>query len=184
MLSNTWYENENLEELAIKQVLEYKTFYDEKQRKPSLILQTKGKKENATDEQKHEYKLACWFSNIKSIKQGKGCQTLYPSVEKILIELFGERWYENKNMEEIAFKKALEYKLFYEKNQIKPSHVLNGKTKGKKENATEEQKHEHKLAQWFSSMKRSKTKPNKNLMKLYPSVEKIIIDIFGSDWFR
>jgi len=183
LLGERWYENENLE-VAIKQALEYKLFYDEKQRKPSLILQTKRKKENATDEQKHEHKLAQWFSNIKSVKQGKGGQTLYSSVEKIIIELLGERWYENKNLEELAIKQALEYKLFYEKNQIKPSHVLNGKTKGKKENATDEQKYEHKLAQWFSSMKRSKTKPNKNLMKLYPSVEKIIIDTFGSDWFK
>jgi hypothetical protein len=47
-LGERWYENKNLEELSIKRVLEYKTFYEKKQQKPSLILQKNAKKEKLT----------------------------------------------------------------------------------------------------------------------------------------
>ena len=181
LLGETWYENKNMEGLAFKHALEYKIFYEEKQRTPSEVTKRKEQKENATEEQKHEYKLAIWFRRMKDAKKGKIRGMIYPSVEKILINLLGETWYENRNLEELAIKKALEYKIFYQEKQRKPSYVLVSKTKGEKENATEEQKHEHRLAQWFGSMK--KTKKGKTNMKLYPSVEKILIELLGEQWF-
>ena len=93
LLGETWYENENLEELAIKQALEYKLFYEDKQRKPIQVLQKKEQKDNATEEQVHEHLLATWFGRMKSSKKGQSRMILYPSVEKILIELLGETWH-------------------------------------------------------------------------------------------
>ena len=189
LLGNTWYENENLEEFAIHTALKYKTFFEEKQRKPSLVLSTKTKtqKENASEEQKHEHKLAQWFGNMKIAKKkvsAKGVwgMILYPSVEKILIELLGEKWHENKNLEENAIKHATDYRIFYQEQTQKPALVLSQKTK--RDHATDEQKHEHKLAQWLDCMKKSKTKPNKDSMKLYPSVETILIELLGETWYE
>ena len=180
LLGERWYENRNLEERAIKKALEYKTYYDENQRKPSHVL-TKKQKENATDEQKHKYKLSIWFGCMKQAKKGgKKDMILYPSVEKIFIELLGERWYENINLEDRAIKQALEFKTFYENKQQIPSQVLIRKAKEQKDNATDEQKHEHKLAGWFNCMKISKKR--KGGMKLYPSVEKIFIELLGARW--
>ena len=95
MLGETWYENINLEERANKNAIDYKKFYEERKQKPSHVLQgkTKEQKENATDEQKHEHGLAAWFNHIKEANKGKSRMKLYPSVEKILIELLGEIWY-------------------------------------------------------------------------------------------
>ena len=165
-----------LEEMALKKAMEYKTFYEEHGRKP------KEKKENATDGQKYEQKLAQWFHRMKQSKKGKirNCNRLYPSVEIILIELLGKNWYENINLEAASLKIALEYKLFYEENQRKPVLILSGKTKEQKDNATDEQKYEYTLAKWFGNMKIAKT--GKGNMKLYPSVEKILIELLGENW--
>jgi superfamily II DNA or RNA helicase len=137
LLGEKWYND--LEENSLKIALEYKTFYDENKRKPSQVLQTKGK--NATEEQKHKQKLASWYGCMKKAKKGTG-GILYPSVEKILIDLLGETWYENDDLEKKSLQIAIEYKTFYDENKRKPSQVL--QTKGK--NATEEQKHEHSLS--------------------------------------
>ena len=185
LLGEKWYENINLEENAIKKALEYKTFYEENKRKPVLILcsKTKEQKENATDEQKHEHKLATWFSNMKKAKKHRSTTVLYPSIEKILIELLGEMWYDD--LKENAIQRALEFKRFYEENKRPPSQILVGKTKEQKENATDEQKHEHKLATWFSNMKKAKKNMYvKGSMKLYPTVEKTLIELLGETWYE
>ena len=170
-----------MEQIAIKKALEYKQFYNEKQRKPIQVLYRKEKRENATEEHKNENKLSLWFNNMKHAKK---CiyngSKLYPSVEKILIEVLGEKWYENDDLEEKSLKFALEYKQFYQEKQRKPSNVIG--TKEKRENATEEQKKENKLALWFSNMKRAKNKKNKSI--LYSSVDKIFIEVFGEKWFE
>jgi hypothetical protein len=97
-----------------------------------------------------------------------------------MIELLGEDWCDS--FEDSAINKALDYKIFYQEKKRKPAVVLTRKTKEQKDNASKEQKHEHRLAQWFNNMRTAKK--GKGNMKLYPSVEKILIDIFGSDWFR
>jgi superfamily II DNA or RNA helicase len=175
-----------LEEMAIKRALEYKAFYEEFGRKASHVLggKTKEQKDNATDEQNHEQKLAQWFSNIQVAKKGKyrNCK-LYPSVEIILIELLGESWYKSRDLEELSIKRTLEFKTFHEENQRKPVLILSGKTKEQKENATDEQKYEQKLAVWFCGMKRSKKKPSKRIGTVYPSVEQILIELLGKSWY-
>ncbi len=173
----------SLEDESLKFALEYKVFYEENQRKPSKVLNAKKKeqKDQATEEQKYEQKLAVWFGNMKSSKRGKSKMNVYPSVENILTELLGDTWYEIDNLEDASIKKALEYKTFYEEKQRKPSYTLQGKTKIQKDGATEEQTREQKLAKWFSGIKDAKK--GKGCWTLYPSVEKIIVDAFGSDWF-
>ena len=170
-----------LEEMAIKRALEYKAFYEEVRTKPSAILcgKTKEKKQNATNEQKHEHGLAVWFGNIKRSKTNpnKDSMKLYPSVEKILVELLGESWYEKRNLEELSKKRALEYKAFYQEKQRKPSTVLIGTTNDQKDNATEEQKHEYTLAVWFGNIKKSKTAGS-----LYQSVDELLIELLGPTW--
>ena len=176
LFGQMWYNN--AEETAINHALEYKRFYQEKQRKPMWILirKTKEQKDNASKEQKYEHRLAAWYNKIKvSKKENK----IYPSVENIMIELLGEDWCDS--FEDSAIKNALEYKNFYQENQRKPSVVLTRKTKEQKDNASTEQKHEHRLAQWFNNMRTAKKR--KCNMKLYPSVEKILMDTLGSDWF-
>jgi len=175
-----------LEEIAIKRALEYKAFYDEYDRKPSHVL-TGKQKENATEEQKKERRLAQWFSNMRSGKQGKyrNCR-LYPSVDKILIELLGESWYKPRDFEELSITQTLQFKEFYEQNQRKPVLVLSGKTDEQKENASDEQKYEQKLAVWFCVMKRKKTKKtsSQRIGVLYQSVEKILIELLGNTWYE
>jgi hypothetical protein len=169
-----------LEEMAIKQALEYKAFYEEHGRKPSKILncKTKEQKEYAMYKQTYEQKLAVWFGNTKIRKRNN---KIYPSVDNIIIDLLGKAWYDNRNLEEIAIKKALDYKMFYEEHQRKPSFVLKGKSKEQKESATEEQTYECRLAEWFQGIKKSKN--GKGHYKLYPSIERILIDTFGLEWF-
>jgi superfamily II DNA or RNA helicase len=181
LLGERWYINDKIEENATKRALDYKTFYQEKQRKPSCVLQNKTK-EHATYEQKHEHKLSQWFNNTKNVKKDVTKTPLYSSVEEIMVHLLGNTWYLNDNLEENAMKKALEYKTFYQEKQRKPSCVLQKNTKEQKENATYEQKHEHRLATWFRCIKSAKQGTSKGVV--YPSVEKLLIDIFGSDWFR
>jgi superfamily II DNA/RNA helicase len=182
LLGEAWYENDNLEENSVKHALEYRIFYQDKQRKPSYILQGKTKKEQATKDQHYENKLAVWFNRMIASKTRKSTNKLYPSVEKILIDLLGETWYKSNKLEkfeENAMKYALEYKKFYQEHKRKPSQIL--QTKEKKENATDEQKYEHRLGDWFSKMKRAKK--GKSNSTLYASVDNILIDTVGSNWF-
>jgi superfamily II DNA or RNA helicase len=178
-----------LEEMAIKHALEYKKFYEEYGRKPSHILggKTKEQKDNTLEEQKHEHRLAQWFSNMRSARQRKyrNCK-LYSSVEKILIELLGETWYKPRDFEELSIKQTLEFKKFVEENKRKPVLILSGKTEEQKKNATDNQKYEQKLAVWFCGMKRKKTKNNSShrIGVLYPSVEKILIELLGDTWYE
>jgi hypothetical protein len=71
--------------------------------------------------------------------------------------------------------------MFYKEHQRNPSFVLKGKSKEQKESATEEQKCECRLAEWFQGIKKSKN--GKGHYKLYPSVERILIDTCGLEWF-
>ena len=177
-LGEDWYDGREGE--AIKRALDFKRFFEEKGRKPALVLsnKTKEKRENATEEQKGEHILASWFSEIKRAKKGKSTQVLHPSVEKILIELLGEKWYDDR--EEIALNRALEFKDFFEREWRKQSKIL--QTKKRREEATEEQKREHSLAQWIQTMKHSKI--GKGWGILYPSVEEILIETLGEDWYE
>jgi superfamily II DNA or RNA helicase len=181
-----------MEEMSLKRALEYKAFYEEFNRKPSNILRRTYQKRNASDEQKNEQKLSTWFYNmIKAKKATKGRDMkkkvlLYPSVEQILINLFGEIWYEIIPYEKRSLIKASEFKSFYEEFDRIPSRILSSKEK--KENATVEQKLEQKLAKWFDDLKQAKNgtgrKDGKAKAKLYPSVEIILIELLGKTWYN
>jgi superfamily II DNA or RNA helicase len=182
ILGETWYENKDLEGIALKKALLFKEFYQINHRKPSQVLTrtSKEQKQNASDEQKQEHSLAVWFDGLKISKKGKGTMVLYPSVEKIIIELLGDSWYENKDMEEDALRKALLFKEFYKTKNRKPSLILGYKEK--KQNATDKQKEEHQLATWFDNIR--KTIHMKSNVVLYPSVEKILIELLGETWHK
>lgn len=118
---------------------------------------------------------------MKNKKTGISSQrVLYPSVEKIFIELLGENWYENEKLEENQLEKAKQYKLFYKKNDRKPKNIAKCRSKDGKKNATEKELDEFYLATWLSNMKQSKK--GNSTMVLYPSVEKILVDLLGENW--
>ena len=162
LLGENWFENEDLKQTLMK-AHEFNDFYKTNQRKP--INFTKPK----TEEEKTERCLGNWFNKMKNAKNGKG--KLYPSVEKILVDLLGENWFENTNLEQAALLKANEFKYFYEKKG-KPRQLTKPKT--------EEEKTELSLSRWFGDMK--KAKDGKGTHKLYPSVEKILVDLLGENW--
>jgi hypothetical protein len=105
---------------------------------------------------------------------------LYPSVEKIFIELLGEKWYENENLEEIQLEKAKQYKLFCKKNKRAPKNIAKCRSRDGKKNATKKELDEFYLATWLSNMKQSKK--GNSTMVLYSSVEKILVGFLGVNW--
>jgi len=157
-----------LEERAIKKANQFKGFYEKNKRKPSCISNPK------TEEEKSEKCLAKWFSHTKDAKKGKGLGKLFPSVEKILVDLLGEDWYEKEDLEENALLKANGYKAFYEKNKKNPVGFNNPKT--------DEEKTETVLSKWFGHTKDAKK--GKGLGKRFPSVEKVLIDLLGENWYE
>ena len=100
-----------------------------------------------------------------------------------MIELFGEQWYENENLEQQAIDKALLFKKWVDEHDgRKPSAVLAGKTKEQKASATPDQEREHYWAQWFGDMKKAKKANSRN--RLYPNVERILTELFGKEWYE
>jgi hypothetical protein len=157
-----------LEERSLKRANEFKEFYEKYKRIPVRISNPK------TEEDKLEKRLAYWFSDTKKGKNRKSLTIIYPSVEKILLDLLGETWYEKEDLEENALIKANEFKLFYKKHNRKPSYISNPKTK--------EEETEKSLDQWFRYTK--STKKGKGKGKLFISVEKILVDLLGEDWYE
>ena len=173
-----WYENRDLEMLQIKKANEYVEWFNENGIHPVACLRSKTKREKATKEQEKGHLLSIWFGDMKFSKKNmdknnKKCTAIYPSVESILVKNFGEKWYENRDLETLSMYKAKEYIDFCKKNNKHPSHCL--QSKDKKKNATEAQKNEHSLAKWFGHMKNDGN-------KIYPSVEKLLIETCGKDW--
>jgi len=184
ILGRSWYEKEDKEERALQKAETFKEFYIIHKRLPKSVLQSKSKddKEKATDSEKQEHELALWFGGMKKSKKSDRCKNsiVYPSVEELLNTLLGEKWYEN-SLEPNALLRATEFKEFITKYKRVPCLKLQSKSKDDKEKATESEKQEHDLAKWFCRMKESK-KGNSTCV-LYPSVEKLLIETLGSDWF-
>jgi CRISPR/Cas system endoribonuclease Cas6 (RAMP superfamily) len=126
LLGENWYENENKEEKQLERAKQYQLFYEEHERIPSLVLQ--GKNKINLENQLFEHRLAEWYGTMKGSKKKQNRSILYPRVEKIFIELLGEKWFENKNMEERSLIQAKEFKKFHEEHNRKPSKVLDGKS--------------------------------------------------------
>ena len=78
-------------------------------------------------------------------------------------------------MEERSLKRSNEFNEFYEKNKSKPINIHKPKTK--------EEETEESLAGWFGVMKTIK-KRGKGTRKLYPSVETILVDLLGENWYE
>ena len=85
---------------------EFKKFYDENKRKPIGFSKPK------TEAEEKEQILADWFSTMKICKKGGRFGKVYPLVEKILVDLLGDKWYENEDLEQNALVKANEFKKF------------------------------------------------------------------------
>jgi hypothetical protein len=115
------------------------------------------------------------------IKRGKTRGSLYPSVEKRLIERFGKDWWKNQDLEQNSLEKCNDYIIQFNELKRRPKQCLCAKTKEEKESATEEQKREHRNAKWFNDIKTTKKGQNKG--NLYPSVEQRLIKAFGPDWY-
>jgi hypothetical protein len=81
-----------LEKNALLKANGYKAFYSFHERKPI------GIKEPETEEEKIEKSLSQWFGDMKKTKTGKGLSKLFPSVEKILVDLLGDNWYESRSI--------------------------------------------------------------------------------------
>lgn len=185
LFGERWYDNR--EQQALNKAMDFKQWVKEHDgRKPCLVLSGKKQEqiEVATSEQRDEHDHASWFNRMKESKKGRGNgNKLYPDVERILIELFGEQWFDNEDLEGQAIQKAMAFKEWVEAhNGCKPVLVLSGKTKQQRETATLEQKEEQGHASWFSDMK--KVKNGNSRGKLYLDVERIFIELFGEEWYE
>ena len=176
-----WYENRDLESLSLEKANEYVEWFKENGRHPSSVLKSKEKQENATDNQKIESECAQWYRHMKKAGQGKGHMKLYPSVEKLLVETFGENWFANRDLETLALENVQEYVVWFKDNGRHPLRCLNSKEK--RENTIDEKKKEHRLSQWFDNTKMCK-KGFLNNRTLYPSVENLLIKTFGEKWYE
>jgi hypothetical protein len=186
LLGKSWYEKEDNEYVALEKANSFKEFYTTYKRLPKSILQGKldSQKEKATESEKYEHCLAIWFGCMKGVKRGiKTGSVLYQSVEAVMIELFGEKWYETKDKEQIALEKANSFKEFYTTYKRLPKSVLQGKSDEQKEKATESEKYEHDLAKWFGGMKKSKKSDIHRNSIVYPCVEDILNILLGETWY-
>lgn len=171
-----------LEEMALRRAEEYIALYHELGHRPKSCLhgKTKKEKELATEEQKKEHHISTWFGRMKIAKQGRGDCKVYSSVEKLLSDIFGEEWWKNRDVERNQLKMVHEYIIWVNEHLRKPSMCLKAK---KKDNATEEQKTEHRHAEWMTTIKMVKKGATRR-GKLYPSVEEQLIKTFGKEWYE
>ena len=150
--------NEDLEQAAVLKANEFKQFYEQHKRKPGRTPE--------------ESSISYWFGRMKQAKN-KGVKStgtkIYPDVDKILIDLLGKNWFENEDLEQTAVLKANDFKQFYETNNRTPTRSSTSKS-------------ESSLSYWFGKMKQ--TKKGKGTHILYPSVEKILVDLLGENWFE
>lgn len=184
LLGETWYKKEEKEQKALQKANDFKKFYTTYNRIPSSVLggKSKDEKEKATENEKLEHDLATWFGDMKKSKKtvkGRN-RTLYSCVEDVLNKLLGNKWYVN-SLEPNSLLRAKAYIHFHATYDRKPCLKLQGKSKDKKEKASDNEKQEHELANWFGHIKNSKN--GKGTCVLYESVEKMLIEKFGHDWF-
>ena len=84
------------------------------------------------------------------------------------------------NTEERAIQKAEEYMAWKTEHDRAPMFVCQGK---KKLTATDDDRTEHRLAQWIHDMAKTK-KGIKCTQRLYPGVEQFLIENLGADWWK
>lgn len=86
---------------------------------------------------------------------------------------------DDSSREEKAFKRANEFKAFYEANG-KSLPRLVARTPSSRQAATAEQIHEQDCAQWFGQMKQAKNGTSKS--RIYPRVEQLLVSLLGENW--
>lgn len=86
---------------------------------------------------------------------------------------------DDSSLEEKAFKRANEFKAFYEANG-KSLPRLVARTPSSRQAATAEQIHEQDCAQWFVQMKQAKNGTCKS--RIYPRVERLLVSLLGENW--
>jgi hypothetical protein len=167
-----------LEEMALRRAEEYIAWVGEKGRRPKLCLQHK-KREDATEEEIKEHRVASWINCMKITKRGYHQWTLYPSVEQRLVNTFGEEWWKKIDSEINQIKNAQEYIEWtkkYNRNPRACQQKYIDNTPEEKEKMRETQ-----VARWIHRMKRGKYGKSKQI--LYPSVEQLLTKEIGKEWY-
>jgi superfamily II DNA or RNA helicase len=175
-----WWEKRDLEQHQLKQANDYITWVKKNDRVPSCHRLPLNKQSDTQDERQEEYRLTGWMSNRKNIKRGKGMGRLYPSVEKLLIETFGEGWWEKENLEKTQMEKANEYITWVTQHNRHPRKRLASKRKS--DIITDEQRIEHQYSAWFDQTQQSKKGGRSKL--LYASVDQRLTEVFGEEWYK
>jgi superfamily II DNA or RNA helicase len=177
-LGHDWYIHNNFK-ISLKIAEQFKNFFIKNNRKPRRILEGKSiqEKNMCSPEQKLENKLANWYRSVKKTKDEK----IRPHVNKMMCELIGKNW-KKQTLEDNATERAEEFEKFFLENARIPKMVLKHKSQIQKINASDSEKVENKLANWFRLMKDAKF--SKGHCVLYKPVEKILIELLGEDWYK
>jgi superfamily II DNA or RNA helicase len=154
-----WFTDFNPEEISIDNAKAYISFTQQEGRRP-------GHRKSASPEEK---RLARYFNQLKVAKKGgKSSSIVYSSVDKILTDVFGEKW-AGSSPEEICLGNAKAYIEFTQKEGNRPR---DGK------GASLEEK---RLAQWFRTLQLSK-REKKGSVVVYESVDKLLTETIGEHW--
>ena len=162
-----WYDN------TIDKAVKFKQWViDHGGRKPS-----QNNKSSIPDKVENDW--AIWWSNKKQQRKKNKLQ-FSNEVDHILIELFGEQWYESIDLEQESLDKAIAFKQWIEKHGRKPQEIC--QTKEARKQASSEQLEQREMALWFRCQKCAKNGLGKHI--LYASVEDILITLLGEQWFE
>ena len=175
----------NLEQRQFERAQTYIQWYKKNGNKHAVQILCRKKINDAKPEQKIERNLATWMSNMKNSKKEKYRRRIYPSLEKLLIDVFGVEWWKKNDLEENQNDECDKYFEWKQKNNRNPVLCLDSKIN--KENRNGAQLEEHKVARWLHNMKSIKRSPDKTSTsgaKLYLSVENRLIELLGEVWWK
>ncbi len=176
-LGDNWWEKENRELYQLKRANEYILWFKKYNKHPIRCLRSKKLFEQATDNQHIEHRLAKWMCEIKKAKHNKGSTILYPSVKLLILSTFGDTYLDRIDREKKQVHMANKYITWVKQHNRQPKTYV--KLHAEKNNI-DERCIEHRLAGWMALMKRAKK--GGSTSKLYPSVEKLLVQMFGITW--
>lgn len=167
------------ESVALKTAQEYINFFEVHHRRPKRVLGGRDRAyvSTSTPEQKEEHRLAQWMGRMKHKRK---MNTLYPSVEQLMVQALGATWYDKVDLVAIAVARCQLYIQWSRANGREPRRVLAMKTK--RNGATDAQKVENTLAEWMQDAR--KVKKGKNTHhNLYQPVDEMLTAEFGDEWY-
>jgi superfamily II DNA or RNA helicase len=170
-LGPDWNKEVDREAKILKQAHEYITWYHANGRHASQVV--KDKKKDITEAHIVEHNFALWYTDMKRCKTLKKGNE-YASVETLMSTTFGADWYKKRDLEAIAIENAKEYVAFFKVNKHTPRSIYKPKN--------QEDIRETQLYTFVSRLKSGKS--GKGTSKLYPSVEKILKEGIGVNWFE